>query len=68
MSTKLDPSEPMAMAHGNELRPQYSGQLGEVQTHDAVFGEITERGPNYRNVRCACIYVSTYTCSILLMT
>lgn len=32
-----------------------SSEIGEVhdiptQTHDAVFGEITEGGPNYRNV------------------
>lgn len=30
-----------------------SNAAGEVDTiaHDAVFGEITEGGPNYRNVR-----------------
>lgn len=26
-------------------------ELGEVITRDAVFGEITNEGPNYRNVR-----------------
>ena len=26
-------------------------QHNAVQTHDDVFGEITEHGPNYRNVR-----------------
>lgn len=38
-----------------ELAPIPS-QIGEVHNdpnyaHDAVFGEITEDGPNYRNVR-----------------
>lgn len=27
------------------------GQHNAVQAHDDVFGEITEHGPNYRNVR-----------------
>lgn len=26
---------------------------GQSSSHDAVFGEITEEGPNYRNVRMA---------------
>lgn len=26
-------------------------QLPDESTHDVVFGEITEDGPNYRNVR-----------------
>lgn len=32
--------------------PSQTGQIFENQTyvHDAVFGEITEEGPNYRNV------------------
>jgi hypothetical protein len=32
--------------------PSQTGQIFEDQTytHDAVFGEITEEGPNYRNV------------------
>jgi hypothetical protein len=32
--------------------PSQTGQMFEDQTyaHDAVFGEITEEGPNYRNV------------------
>lgn len=38
------------------LAPVRSQVAGEVQddtalAHDAVFGEITEGGPNYRNVR-----------------
>lgn len=33
----------------NNLTPVPS-QDGQVCTHDAVFGEITEDGPNYRNV------------------
>ena len=27
------------------------GELVDDVTHDPVFGEITEEGPNYRNVR-----------------
>lgn len=27
------------------------GQITDAYPHDAVFGEITEDGPNYRNVR-----------------
>lgn len=27
------------------------GQITDAYAHDAVFGEITEDGPNYRNVR-----------------
>jgi hypothetical protein len=30
--------------------PSHNGDIGEG-THDAVFGEITEDGPNYRAVR-----------------
>lgn len=26
----------------------------EVKTNDAVFGNITDDGPNYRNVSCCC--------------
>ena len=35
-----------------ELPPSMMGEVGEVTTarHDAVFGEITEDGPNYRDV------------------
>jgi hypothetical protein len=32
----------------DELDPK---QLPDEPTHDVVFGEITEDGPNYRNVR-----------------
>lgn len=32
--------------------PSQEGQFeGVHHTHDAVFGELTEDGPNYRNVR-----------------
>lgn len=33
--------------------PSYDDQVTEGQdySHDAVFGEITEDGPNYRSVR-----------------
>lgn len=31
--------------------PSREGQVLEAQ-HDAVFGEITEEGPNYRDVCC----------------
>lgn len=31
--------------------PSYRGEVLEG-SHDAVFGEITEDGPNYRNVCC----------------
>ncbi|THC95359.1 hypothetical protein EYZ11_005173 [Aspergillus tanneri] len=39
----------------DELGPMDSRQVGEIHNapaykHDAVFGEITEEGPNYRNV------------------
>ena len=32
--------------------PSQMGEIlkGEHTTHDAVFGEVTEDGPNYRNV------------------
>lgn len=40
---------------GDVLAPVQSQAAGEVHidtayTHDAVFGEITSKGPNYRNV------------------
>lgn len=46
--------ESMSKDEPNDLTQQPS-QLGEGEirdgyTHDAVFGEITEGGPNYRNV------------------
>ena len=56
-----DMSEPTKIEKGDEHDPEGLGlhphlsQIGEVQdtenpTYDAVFGEITEGGPNYRNV------------------
>ncbi|KAF5250535.1 hypothetical protein FOXYS1_14872, partial [Fusarium oxysporum] len=52
MSTNVKPFEDGKTANGAD-----SGQIpdgdtieGHVTTHDAVFGEITENGPNYRNV------------------
>lgn len=30
--------------------PQMGETLKENTTHDAIFGEVTEHGPNYRNV------------------
>lgn len=38
------------------LAPTMSHPQGEVieGSHDAVFGEITEDGPNYRNVCSSC--------------
>lgn len=40
---------------GGQLNPTYSRNVGEVENldphHDAVFGDIGEGGPNYRNVR-----------------
>ncbi|KAG2171104.1 hypothetical protein JADG_010843 [Aureobasidium aubasidani] len=39
---------------GGQLNPTYSRNVGEVENldphHDAVFGDIGEGGPNYRNV------------------
>lgn len=34
-----------------ELAPSQSIVAGHVTTQDAVFGEISEDGPNYRSVR-----------------
>lgn len=31
--------------------PSHLGEIEEGAAHDAVFGEITEDGPNYRAVR-----------------
>ncbi|ODM19076.1 hypothetical protein SI65_05693 [Aspergillus cristatus] len=56
-----DMSEPTKIEKKDEYDPEGLGlhphpsQIGEVQdtktpTYDAVFGEITEDGPNYRNV------------------
>lgn len=38
------------------ILPQ-SGHIGQAEDqYDAVFGDITEDGPNYRNVRVTCIF------------
>lgn len=39
--------------------PSQLGDIIEDQTyaHDAVFGEITEDGPNYRNVRVSGVFL-----------
>lgn len=47
----------MAMKKDEQELSPVDSQLGQVTegqntTHDAVFGEISEDGPNYRNV-CA---------------
>lgn len=41
------------------LAPSKSHDIHQnpVQNHDDVFGEITESGPNYRNV---CFFVSSF--------
>lgn len=49
--------QPDELETGDAMRPVQS-QVGEAlegkaTTHDAVFGEITEDSPNYRNV---CIF------------
>lgn len=62
-----DMSEPTKIEKGDEHDPEGLGlhphlsQIGEVQdtetpTYDAVFGEITEGGPNYRNVCLPYVY------------
>lgn len=40
--------------------PSHIGEVHDdpTQAHDAVFGEITDKGPNYRNV---CILKCTQT-------
>ena len=42
----------MDMSEANKTTKDDLGDLPSVDdpTHDAVFGEITEEGPNYRNV------------------
>lgn len=42
----------MDMSEENKTTKDGLGDLPSVDdpTHDAVFGEITEEGPNYRNV------------------
>lgn len=53
------PKEHEAKGDGQSIYPAASHQVGHIgetlepraTTHDAVFGEITEGGPNYRNVR-----------------
>lgn len=37
------------------LGPKQSNIVGESTNQDAVFGEMTEDGPNYRSVRCLVI-------------
>ena len=45
--TKPDEESPPLPMHGEiQEDPAYA--------HDAVFGEITEDGPNFRDVRCPC--------------
>ncbi|KAF7533661.1 hypothetical protein G7054_g6862 [Neopestalotiopsis clavispora] len=52
------PKEHEAKGDGQSIYPAASHQVGHIgetlepraTTHDAVFGEITEDGPNYRNV------------------
>ncbi|KAJ5923744.1 hypothetical protein N7454_008989 [Penicillium verhagenii] len=43
------------------LSPAHSnvGEVTDTYAHDAVFGEITEDGPNYRNVRTSCLEYPT---------
>lgn len=46
----------MAMKKDEHQLSPVNSQFGQVTegqnfTHDAVFGEISEDGPNYRNVR-----------------
>lgn len=48
MSEKLKDEELAPVDSTN--KPPYRS-LSVVSTQDAVFGEITEAGPNYRNVR-----------------
>ena len=36
--------------HGEYLDPTITQRRGSAIAHDAVFGEITEDGPNYRAV------------------
>lgn len=63
MNEKRVLAEPMAKTNTTNLGPQDNEhQLGELQTHDAVFGEITEYGPNYRNVCGACRHVFADFC------
>lgn len=52
MSTNVKPFEDGKTANGADSGQVPDGDTieGHVTTHDAVFGEITENGPNYRNV------------------
>lgn len=36
--------------------PEKINDIETAPTHDAVFGEIAEEGPNYRSVRFTTIY------------
>lgn len=44
--------------------PEKKNDLEATPSHDAVFGEITEEGPNYRSV-CS---VAKYTCMLSLVS
>ena len=51
---KVNPFQDMKTPEARNSRASDSGEagLGEDQEvcHDAVFGEVTDKGPNYRNV------------------
>ena len=46
----LDPEVESATAYEADAKNIEAGRAGIIE-HDAVFGDITEDGPNYRNVR-----------------
>lgn len=45
--------EPDLEYHNNGPIPHEA--LGTIADHDDVFGEISEDGPNYRNVSISCL-------------
>ena len=49
------------------LTPTHSniGQVADSYSHDAVFGEITEEGPNYRNVGTSNLFLN---CTLLTVS
>jgi hypothetical protein len=56
---------------GDFLAPEPT-QIGDIieGAHDAVFGEITEDGPNYRAVRCTHSPILIYpplNCSLTIL-
>lgn len=56
MNMTQERPEPAKKEHDVEdLQPTASkiGDIEDTPAYDAVFGEITEEGPNYRNV-CRC--------------